>query len=92
MSEHSKDSDCTVGDDGLCIECGVDHSSALADQPIPEKGGCPVCGGRGFHQTNPIECPEIYAASSNEHVTATEAWQSYYARPWWDEYEPTASA
>lgn len=43
MSEHTKDSDCTVGDDGLCIECGVDHSDP-----------CENCGGAGFHKPDCI--------------------------------------
>ena len=37
MSEHTKDSDCTVVD-GLCIICHVGH-----DDP------CPDCGGQAFH-------------------------------------------
>jgi len=38
MSPHAKDSDCNVGDDGCCTECGVSHTEQ-----------CPNCGGRGFH-------------------------------------------
>lgn len=36
--EHTKDSDCTVGVDGLCEGCGVLHGEP-----------CKECGGRGFH-------------------------------------------
>lgn len=40
MTEHTKDSDCTVDPEtGLCIECGVCHTL----------GDCPECGGKGYH-------------------------------------------
>ena len=35
---HSQDSDCTVGADGLCTVCGVEHGDP-----------CGTCGCRGFH-------------------------------------------
>ncbi len=41
---HTKDSDCTVGADGCCIQCGVGHTEQ-----------CPVCGGCGFHEENCME-------------------------------------
>lgn len=41
---HETDSDCTVGPDGLCVECGVDHT-----------GECPECCGRGFHKDGCID-------------------------------------
>lgn len=40
-SLHEKDSDCTVGADGCCEYCHVDHSDP-----------CPACGGAGFHRPN----------------------------------------
>lgn len=36
---HEKDEDCTVGPDGLCVDCGVDHSDP-----------CLCCKGAGFHK------------------------------------------
>jgi hypothetical protein len=42
IKPHSKDSDCNVGADGCCTECGVSHTDA-----------CPRCGGRGFHVDDP---------------------------------------
>ncbi len=46
LSDHQKDSDCTVNPETLmCDGCGVDHSEE-----------CPDCGGRGFHQN---ECVAI---------------------------------
>lgn len=42
MTQHDKDSDCTVNEETLCCDgCGVDHSEE-----------CPDCGGRGFHKPN----------------------------------------
>jgi hypothetical protein len=35
---HATDTDCTLGPDDCCVECGVHHGDA-----------CPTCGGRGFH-------------------------------------------
>lgn len=43
---HSKDEDCTLGPNGCCTVCGVDHSG----------DPCPQCGGRGFHRDN---CPAM---------------------------------
>jgi len=37
-AKHLKDSDCTAGDDGICVGCGVDHGEV-----------CSECGARGFH-------------------------------------------
>ena len=39
QSDHRKDSDCRLGADGTCIDCGVSHGEP-----------CPDCGGRGFHR------------------------------------------
>lgn len=41
---HLADEDCTVGLNGLCLVCGVDHS-----------GECPFCLAHGFHRPG---CPE----------------------------------
>lgn len=39
MSDHGKDSDCTIDPEtDCCTECGVWHADP-----------CPDCGGRGFH-------------------------------------------
>lgn len=35
---HSKDSDCTVGDNGCCTVCGAHHGEP-----------CACCGARAFH-------------------------------------------
>lgn len=43
-AKHTTDADCTVGPDGCCVVCGVDHG-----------GRCDICGGRGFHKTG---CPD----------------------------------
>lgn len=43
--EHTADEDCTVGPEGFCIGCGVDHS-----------GTCVACGGRGYHRAF---CPDL---------------------------------
>lgn len=45
MSNHNRDEDCAVGDDGCCAECGVMHGAP-----------CPDCGGCGFHTQ---DCPEM---------------------------------
>jgi hypothetical protein len=45
IPDHSKDSDCTLDADGICIDCGVYHD-------VP----CPECGGCGFHNDR---CSEI---------------------------------
>ena len=47
MVMHTRDEDCTVGDDGFCTDCGVDHTSE-----------CPVCGGHGFHKSDCSENEE----------------------------------
>ena len=41
---HVKDSDCRLGDDDCCVDCGVTHGVE-----------CRRCGGRGFHAAT---CPE----------------------------------
>ena len=38
--QHEQDEECTVGDRGYCVYCGVDHNV----EP------CSICGGRGFHR------------------------------------------
>lgn len=40
VQDHGRDSDCTVGVDGLCEVCGVYHDPANA---------CAECGGVAFH-------------------------------------------
>lgn len=49
--EHERDSDCILGSDHTCIECGVWHGDK-----------CPDCGGRGFHDSDcerrEDACPE----------------------------------
>lgn len=45
MATHNRDSDCTVGQDGMCLDCGVYHGAP-----------CLGCGGRGFHAQ---DCPEM---------------------------------
>lgn len=46
MTDHQKDSDCTVDPEtNLCTICGVDHSEP-----------CPDCNGRGFHA---LTCPQV---------------------------------
>ncbi len=39
MSDHSKDSDCTLDSISVCVECGTYHGDP-----------CPTCGGRGYHK------------------------------------------
>ena len=46
-SDHAHDSDCTVGEDGCCEDCGVSHGDP-----------CDECDGRGFHNDG---CSEIDA-------------------------------
>jgi hypothetical protein len=41
MDDHKQDSDCTVGEDGLCIICQVLHGDP-----------CVECGARAFHLAN----------------------------------------
>jgi hypothetical protein len=45
---HCKDADCTIGDDGYCVICGVYRNDAP----------CPSCGGWSFHVG---DCPELEA-------------------------------
>jgi hypothetical protein len=42
--EHTRDSDCTVGEDGMCEVCGVLHGDP-----------CQSCGGKGFHVDGYVE-------------------------------------
>lgn len=39
LKEHSQDSDCTLGDDGCCIVCRVEHGE-----------DCPDCGRFAYHK------------------------------------------
>ena len=53
QANHRKDSDCRVGADGTCIDCGVAHGEP-----------CRNCGGRGFHNGGPVQCgPQADPAS-----------------------------
>ncbi len=47
-TEHSKDSDCILGKDNICMECGVYHGDA-----------CPACGQRGYHIPGCAETRQI---------------------------------
>jgi hypothetical protein len=44
QEEHSRDSDCSLGPDDLCITCHVYHGDPCQD-----------CGGRGYHTSNCAE-------------------------------------
>lgn len=63
MHGHSKDEDCTVGADGLCVGCGVDHSEECAE-----------CGGRGFHKAvcEVLEAAERRATAEAERQEGVE--------------------
>lgn len=60
---HSKDSDCTLDEHGLCIDCGVGHGDP-----------CDECGGRGFHTDDCSEVKDIQDhglhAAWNAHLDA----------------------
>lgn len=42
-ADHTQDSNCTVGPDGVCLICGVYHGEP-----------CPTCNARGYHLD---DCP-----------------------------------
>ena len=63
MAQHTRDSDCTLGTDGCCIECGVAHGDP-----------CHLCGGRGFHAD---DCPEIFDRDSAEYEDRYLMWQAH---------------
>ena len=58
MTEHVKDSDCTLDATGTCVVCGVYHGDP-----------CEQCGGRGFHNQG---CPLSYVPDSSSNTTAIQ--------------------
>jgi len=63
---HECDEDCTVGDDGCCVECGVFH-----DDP------CLHCGGCGFHAA---ECEAMDDAGDVEQEAAEDEFEDFKAK------------
>lgn len=52
-ADHSKDEDCSVGEDDFCAGCGVLHGDP-----------CGWCGGRGYHRddcTGPDMRPDLHS-------------------------------
>lgn len=66
--EHTRDEDCTLDSDGLCIECGVSHVET-----------CPDCGGHGFHRDG---CPELAPATDAVRPRAGQLVRVEVARGW----------
>lgn len=60
LADHTRDEDCTVGEDYCCTGCGVSHA----------EHGCDDCGGHAFHR---LGCPESDEHEPREGLTTSVA-------------------
>ena len=46
---HAKDSDCILDNNGVCLDCGIQHGDP-----------CPVCGSRGYHARSCANLMQVF--------------------------------